>query len=226
MRERYEQELETLNNKLIEMGSLVEDNIQKALTALIERDDDAAREAIERDREVDAKEREIENLAMSLLLRQQPVAGDLRLISSVLKIITDLERIGDHAQDISEISLSMPDDPLATEIEYITQMYDDCSFMIKSAIDSFIAEDVDLAQKCIEHDDVVDDLYEQVRRKLIGLIRENESRAEELVDLLQIAKYMERVGDHTENIAEWVIYSITGEHVNGTLKWDNNDLLR
>ncbi len=226
MRERYEQELEILNNKLIEMGSLVEDNIQNSLRALTERDDEASRDVILRDREVDVMERDIENLAMSLLLRQQPVAGDLRLISSVLKIITDLERIGDHAQDISEISLSMPDDPLTTELDYINKMFDACSFMIKSAIDSFIAEDVELAQQCIEHDDVVDDLYEQLRVKLIGLIRENESRAEELIDLLQIAKYLERVGDHTENIAEWVIYSVTGEHVDEFLKWDKNDLLR
>lgn len=226
MRERYEQELEILNNKLIEMGALVEDNIQNALTALRERDDNASREVILRDREVDIMEQQIESLAMSLLLRQQPVAGDLRLIASVLKIITDLERIGDHAQDISEISLSMPDDPLTTELDYINKMYEACSFMIKSAIDSFIAEDVELAQQCIEHDDVVDGLYEQVRTKLIAFIREDESRAEELIDLLQIAKYLERVGDHTENIAEWVIYSVTGEHVDGVLKWDNYDLLR
>lgn len=212
MRKNYDRELELLNHNIIEMAAFVERAILNALTALETRDQDLAKKVIERDQEVDEMEREIEDMCLSLILRQQPVASDLRFISAALKIITDLERIGDHAQDISEISLTMPADPLSSELDIVLEMYNEASFMIKTAIDAFITRDQDLASQALVHDDVVDGLFVKARTRIIEELEGGSSHAEELIDLLQIAKYLERVGDHAENIAGWVIFSVTGIH--------------
>ncbi|MDD7363705.1 MAG: phosphate signaling complex protein PhoU [Peptoniphilus sp.] len=212
MRKQYDLELNELNTKLIEMAAFVEQAVSDSLKALKERDAKLAHKVSRNDREVDSMERQIEDMCMLLLLKQQPVAGDLRFISSALKIITDLERIGDQAQDICEISLSMDQKPLSVTPDIISNMFEEASAMIKMAIDAFITEDEDLANQCIAHDDVVDELFLTCRRKIIKELKEDRDDPEELIDLLQIAKYLERVADHAQNIGEWVIYSLTGHH--------------
>lgn len=212
MRKQYDLELDELNTLLIEMAATVEQAVADSMKALKERDKELAMTVSQNDRDVDRMERRIEDMCLTLLLRQQPVAGDLRFISAALKIITDLERIGDHAQDICEISLTMDDKPLSVTIDLITRMFEESTAMIKMAIDAFITKDEDLATQCINHDDVVDDLFVELRKKLIAKFQEKQDDPQELVDLLQIAKYLERVGDHAQNIGEWVIFSLTGHH--------------
>ena len=212
MRKQYDLELDELNTLLIKMAATVEQAVADAMTALKNRDKDLAISVSNNDRDVDRMERQIEDMCLMLLLKQQPVAGDLRFISAALKIITDLERIGDHAQDICEISLTMDDKPLSVTTDLITRMFEESTAMIKMAVDAFITKDEDLATQCINHDDVVDDLFVQVREKLIHKLQNGQDDPEESVDLLQIAKYLERVGDHAQNIGEWVVFSLTGHH--------------
>ena len=212
MRKQYDLELDELNTQLIKMAATVEQAVSDAMTALKNRDKDLAISVSDNDRDVDRMERQIEDMCLMLLLKQQPVAGDLRFISAALKIITDLERIGDHAQDICEISLTMDDKPLSVTTDLITRMFEESTAMIKMAVDAFITKDEDLATQCINHDDVVDDLFVQVRENLIHKLQSGQDDPEESVDLLQIAKYLERVGDHAQNIGEWVVFSLTGHH--------------
>ncbi len=212
MRKQYDLELDELNTLLIKMAAMVEQAVADAMKALEDRDSELARTVSQNDRDVDRMERRIEDMCLMLLLKQQPVAGDLRFISAALKIITDLERIGDQAQDICEISLTMDDKPLSVTTDLITRMFIESTAMIKMAIDAFITKDEDLATQCINHDDVVDELFVELREKIIGKFREEKEDPQELVDLLQIAKYLERVGDHAQNIGEWVIFSLTGHH--------------
>lgn len=212
MRKQYDLELDELNTLLIKMAAKVEQAVADAMKALEERDMDLAVTVSKNDRDVDRMERRIEDMCLMLLLKQQPVAGDLRFISAALKIITDLERIGDHAQDICEISLTMDEKPLSVSTDLITRMFMESTAMIKMAIDAFITNDEDLATQCINHDDVVDDLFLELREEIIDKFREQKEDPHELVDLLQIAKYLERVGDHAQNIGEWVIFSLTGHH--------------
>lgn len=212
MRKKYDLELDELNTLLIKMAAKVEQAVADAMKALEERDQDLAATVSKNDRDVDRMERRIEDMCLMLLLKQQPVAGDLRFISAALKIITDLERIGDHAQDICEISLTMDEKPLSVSTDLIMRMFIESTSMIKMAIDAFITNDEDLATQCINHDDVVDDLFLELREEIIDKFREQKEDPHELVDLLQIAKYLERVGDHAQNIGEWVIFSLTGHH--------------
>lgn len=212
MRKQYDMELNELNTKLVDMAAFVEQAISDALKALENRDEELALRVSRNDREVDRMEREIEDMCLILLLRQQPVAGDLRFISAALKIITDLERIGDQAQDICEISMTMDPKPIASPLTMITEMFKESSAMIKMAVDSYITKNEDLANECIRHDDVVDTLFIDARSHIIKELQGGHSDPEELIDLLQIAKYLERVADHAENIGEWVIFSLTGHH--------------
>ena len=212
MRKQYDLELDELNTLLIKMAAKVEQAVADAMKALEDRDSELATTVSRNDRDVDRMERQIEDMCLMLLLKQQPVAGDLRFISAALKIITDLERIGDQAQDICEISLTMDDKPLSVTTDLITRMFIESTAMIKMAIDAFITKDEDLATQCINHDDVVDELFVELREKIIGKFREEKEDPQELVDLLQIGKYLERVGDHAQNIGEWVIFSLTGHH--------------
>ena len=212
MRNRFDRQLSTLNDELIEMGSMIEKSIETAIKALVNQDVDLARHAIEADEEIDRQERIIEDLCLKLLLQQQPVAKDLRLISSALKMITDMERIGDHASDISEITIALADQPYIKKLEHIQQMAKETMIMLVGSIEAFVDKDLEKANEVIKRDDVVDDLFDKVKKELIQMIHENADKSEQAADLLMVAKYMERIGDHATNISEWVIFSITGEH--------------
>ncbi len=212
MRNRFDRQLELLNNELIEMGSLIEQAIQAAVNALVRKDVEAAKNAIAFDQEVDRQERDIEALCMKLLLQQQPVAKDLRLISAALKMITDMERIGDQAADISEITIAMANEPYATDLKQITQMAMETTLMVTHSVEAFVQKDLTLAQSVIDNDDIVDDLFNEIKFSIIEMIQTNADHSEQATDMLMIAKYLERIGDHATNIAEWVIYSITGQH--------------
>ncbi len=212
MRNRFDRQLSTLNDELIEMGSMIEKSIETAIKALVNQDVDLARHAIEADEEIDRQERIIEDLCLKLLLQQQPVAKDLRLISSALKMITDMERIGDHASDISEITIALADQPYIKKLEHIQQMAKETMIMLVGSIEAFVDKDLKKANEVIKRDDVVDDLFDKVKKELIQMIHENADKGEQAADLLMVAKYMERIGDHATNISEWVIFSITGEH--------------
>ena len=212
VRERFDKQLERLNNLLIEMGNAVESSIKLAVEALIEQNAELAKSVIEGDREIDELEKEIESRCLKLILQQQPVAVDLRNISSALKMITDMERIGDQAADIAEITILLSDKDYFKNIDHIPQMANAAIKMVKDSIDAYVKKDLDLVIEVIEYDDVVDDLFDVIKAELIELVRENADNGEQAVDFLMIAKYLERIGDHAENIAEWVYFSITGEH--------------
>jgi phosphate transport system protein len=212
MRSRYDEQLSILNNALIEMGALIEDAINKAVRALEERDMEAAREVMENDRVIDEREKEIESLCLKLILIEQPVASDLRQVSAALKMITDMERVGDQAADISELCVYLSKGAFITNWTHMREMASTATAMLKSAIDAYVKRDQSLAESVIARDDEVDDLFDAIRDDLIRLIREDAGNGEQAIDLLQIAKYLERIGDHAVNIAEWVIFSITGIH--------------
>lgn len=212
MRNRFDRQLEELNNELITMGSLIEQEIEMVVSALVRQDAIKAQEAIDFDEEIDHQEKNIENLCLKLLLQQQPVARDLRQISSALKMITDMERIGDHGADISEITLMMKGKPYIKKLEHIQEMAKETTMMVINSVDAYVNKDLGLAKKVIERDDVVDDLFDEIKEELIRLISENANNGEQAADLLMVAKYFERIGDHATNIAEWVIFSITGKH--------------
>ena len=211
MRARFDQQLETLNKELITMGALCENAIAMSAKALIEGNVKLAGEVPGMSSQIDEKEREIETMCLKLLLQQQPVARDLRAISSALKMITDMERIGDQAADIAEIvtlsNISAGDDTL-----FIRDMALAVIKMVTESIDAFVRKDVVIARAVIEYDDVVDDYFNKVKRTLIELFSKPGADGEYALDLLMIAKYFERIGDHAVNIAEWVVFSITGRH--------------
>lgn len=211
MRNRFGEQLERLHVEMIQMGALCEDAISAAAQALMKGDEDLARAAGEAEREIDQKEREVENLCLKLLLQQQPVARDLRQISAALKMITDMERIGDQADDISEIIIYLGG-RAAEHDDLLRSMARATIKMVTESVDAYVKHDTILAEKVIADDDTVDDYFEQVKRALIGKIAANPDDGEYALDLLMIAKYFERIGDHAVNIAEWVIFSITGVH--------------
>ena len=211
MRSRFDEQLECLNIELIKMGALCEDAISACAKALIDGDDSLAEEAIASDREIDQKERDIESLCLKLLLQQQPVAKDLRVISSALKMISDMERIGDQASDIAEITKYIHDGNAASSI-HIGDMARATVKMVTDSVESFVKKDLELARAVMDYDDIVDDLFRKVRTELIDILTADNSKSEECIDLLMIAKYFERIGDHATNIAEWVEFSITGHH--------------
>ena len=219
MRERFEQQMEILHTELIELGALCEQAIGRTYEVLLEGNQRAAEEIIKKDQVVDAKEREIEDLCFRIILQQQPVARDLRQISSALKMITDMERIGDHAADISEIIVTLlrRNEPYIKHLDYIQNMAKETSVMLVGSVDAFVNRNQLQAAAVIEKDDVVDELFHQVQTELVQLIHEDPNCGEQATDLLMIAKYFERIGDHATNISEWVIFSLTGEHVHGRL---------
>ena len=211
MRNRFDEQLNNLNNELITMGALCEEAISSAVKLLIDNDVKMKENVLDADKQIDQKERDIETLCMKLLMQQQPVASDLRTISSALKMISDMERIGDQASDIAEIAEYANGCGMQSET-HIADMARATIQMVTDSIDSFVKKDVNLAHTVIEHDNTVDDLFDKVKVELISAIENKAANAEALIDLLMIAKYFERIGDHAENIAEWVIYSITGKH--------------
>ena len=210
MRVRFDEQLLKLNDELTEMGAMIETAIDEACRALIDQDLELALATMHADEAIDRKEREIETLCLKMLLMQQPVARDLRSISSALKMITDMERIGDHAQDISEIVTMMARGDQFKKPDHIRQMADEARDMLNHSIDAFVRRDVTLARSVIAQDDVVDDLFTAVKRELTELLRTEAESGATALDLLMIAKYFERIGDHAVNIAEWVEYSVTG----------------
>jgi len=218
MRRQFEQEMEQLHTNLIEMGAMCEHAIDEAQRVLLENDAEAAEALMLGDNEIDNKEKEIEHQCLKLMLRQQPVASDLRRISVAMKIITDMERIGDQAADIAEIVKT--GNILSGEAEEIRlrDMAEATKHMVTVSIDAFVKEDKEKATDVIHYDDVVDRLFDETREALIRRISANTYGgwdASQILDLLMVAKYYERIGDHATNIAEWVIFGITGEHVNG-----------
>lgn len=211
MRNKFDSQLEKLNLELITMGALCEDAISASVKGFLDDDDALCRKAVESEDEINRKERDIESICMKLLLEQQPVARDLRVISSALKMISDMERIGDQAYDIAEIAKFIKNSNVKSKI-HIKDMAAAATKMVTDSVESFVKKDVELARAVMAYDDKVDNLFDCVKDELVQLITEDKANGEFCIDLLMIAKYLERIGDHAVNIAEWVEYSITGTH--------------
>ena len=211
MRSRFDQQLSLLNRALIEMGALCEEVIALAAKAVLTGDGTLAEKVAPLDREIDQKEREIESQCLKLLLQQQPVARDLRLISAALKMITDMERIGDQAEDIAEIVRTVQGHGPET-MDIVRKMATATIQMVTESIEAYVKSDIMLAKKVVSDDDTVDACFDQVKSALIACVAADPADGEYAVDLLMIAKYFERIGDHATNIAEWVIFSVTGAH--------------
>ena len=209
MREEYTRQLELLNNELTQMGGLIESAIANAVKAL-DGDEHAMNKAYDYEKDINRTEKEIENLCLKLVLTQQPVATDLREISAALKMITDMERIGDQAEDIAEIAATSKSQPYMEQSKYIQRMAAATIDMVDKSISAFIKKDLLIVDEVINSDDVVDALFEDVKNELIEAIRNNTVDGN-VLDILMVAKYFERIGDHAVNIAEWVRFSITGE---------------
>ncbi|MDR1066107.1 MAG: phosphate signaling complex protein PhoU [Clostridiales bacterium] len=214
MRGRFDEQLEELNNSLIEMGALIERAIARVTKAIENQDVEEAKAVMDSDDEIDDKEKDIESRCLKLLISQQPVARDLAQVSTALKMITDMERIGDQASDISELCIYLSNQIYIKTFDHIPKMAAATTKMVKESIEAFVKKDLDLARAVIAYDDVVDELFISVRKVLVEIVHENPENGEQAFDILQIAKYYERIGDHAVNIAEWVIFSITGKHKN------------
>ncbi len=211
MREKYELQLKQLSDEMIHMGSLIETAIEMAIDALIKGDDQKAREAIEFDDTIDQAQKDIETLCMRILLMQQPVATDLRFVSTALKMVTDMERIGDHAADISEITIMLAGSGYVKNLDVIKRMAVETSKMVIKSIEAYVEKDLDKAKEVVDYDDVIDDLFLKEKSDIIAMISTSPDKGSEATDLLMIAKYFERIGDHASNIAEWALYAGTGD---------------
>ena len=209
MRDKYQEDLEKLNANILKMGKMIEIAIESTVIALMGRDVQAASTVSENDEAIDNMEREIEALCMKLLLQQQPVATDLRVITAALKMVTDMERIGDHAADIAELVLQIPDCKY-NKMDTITEISTQIIKMIHDSVNSFIQRNYDKAQIVIAQDDIVDNLYHEIKYDLIQKIKKTDD-GEQILDYLLIARYFERIGDHATNIAKWVVFAITGK---------------
>lgn len=219
MRSRFDEQLELLNRKMIEMGAECESIIDHAVRALLEGNMSEAEKTMKQGHEIDQLEREIEGICLKLLLQQQPVARDLRLISAALKMITDMERIGDQAEDIAEIILSL-EGRTGEECQGIRKMAETTMQMVTDSVDAYVRQDLELSREVAAHDDIVDREFFRIKDTLIDMIADHTSDGSYALDILMIAKYFERIGDHAVNIAEWVTFSVTGEH-----KGDTDDLV-
>ena len=215
MRNRFELQLEELNTQLIKMGADCETAISMAVKALLNNDTKLVEGVKETEREIDHMERSIEGLCMKLILQQQPVARDLRTISSALKMITDMERIGDQAADIANLIKYCEIDRAGVQCRNdIAHMAEAAIKMVTASVDAFVKQDIEGAKSVILADDEVDGLFIKIKGDIINMIAENAGLGETVFDIVMIAKYLERIGDHATNIAEWVAFSITGEHEN------------
>lgn len=212
MRNKFDEQLDLLKTQMIQMGALCEEAIASATKALINGDIELAKKVITTDEDIDHKEKEIESICLKLLLQYQPVARDLRQISSALKMITDMERIGDQAADISEI-IMLANIKAANNTSHIADMAKATIKMVTDSIDAYVQQNLKLAKAVIDYDDVVDNLFNDVKADMIRLINEDTENGEFAIDLIMISKYFERIGDHATNIAEWVVFSITGKRV-------------
>lgn len=211
MRDLFQEQLKELNRELTIMGSACEEILVLSAQSLIDYTEGLAKKVSVIGSRIDEGYRTIENICMRLLLRQQPVAGDLRVISAAMKMITDMERIGDQAEDIVEIVphiVAYHDEKFHT----IRDMANETQVMVTEAVDAYVRQDLDLARKVMSHDDVVDDYFCRMKNGIIDMIAQDPNYGEYALDLLMIAKYFERIGDHCTNIAEWVEFSVTGVH--------------
>ena len=211
MRSRFDEQLSSLNSALIEMGALCEEVIDIVTKSLADGNRHLAKKVAPLDCEIDRMERSIESMCLKLLLHQQPVARDLRMISSALKMITDMERIGDQAEEIAEI-IGFLDRDAGMRGTSLQRMGEAASGMVAQSVEAYVGKDLDLARSVVSQDDIVDSLFIEVKKELIGEVASNPDEGEYILDLLMIAKYFERIGDHAVNIAQWVVFSVTGEH--------------
>ena len=210
MRTKFDEQLRQLGMEMTHMGNLIEKNIQDAVQALLSQDTETARRIMAEDELVDQEQKKIENICFQLLIQQQPVARDLRTITAALKMVTDMERIGDHAADISELTIAMAAVPYPLRGENIRKMAGETIVMLLDAVNSYVNKDIEKAHSVIAHDDIVDNYFVKVKADLIEVIRENPEYGEHAADLLLVNKYLERIGDHATNIAEWVIFALNG----------------
>lgn len=218
MRNKFDMQLHHLDEQLTHMGELCETAIAKATKALKDGDIEQAKKVIAEDEEIDQCEKDIERLCLKLLLQQQPVAKDLRRISAALKMITDMERIGDQTADIAEIIISGGGTAAADEIHVIGTMASEVSRMVRHSVNAYVNRDLELARSVMEADDGVDKYFEEVRDEMIEFIKEEKGKnGKRIFDLIMVTKYLERIGDHATNIAEWVEFSITGVHKDSAL---------
>ncbi|MDO4477628.1 MAG: phosphate signaling complex protein PhoU [Lachnospiraceae bacterium] len=208
MRNKFDEQLRQLNQEMIIMGNMIEKAIKEAIAALFNRDVEKAREIMKADELVDQEQKTIENICFQLLIQQQPVARDLRTITAAMKMVTDMERIGDQAADISELTVMMANYPQTLKAEHIRKMATETMVMLMQAVEAYVERDMKKAQEVIAHDDIVDNLFIKVKADLIEVMQTNGEYAELAADLLMVNKYLERIGDHATNIAEWVIFSL------------------
>ncbi|MCD7922976.1 MAG: phosphate signaling complex protein PhoU [Clostridiales bacterium] len=211
MRNHFDKQLNELNGGLITMGHMIEQAIEFAIESIVHHDVEKAKSNVEYDDEIDHQMRDIEGLCMKLLMKQQPVASDLRLVSSALRMVADMERIGDNAADISEISIYLADARELPEMEVIKKMAAESMVMVVDAVQAFVNRDIRQAEEVSKQDDIMDALFVESKQTLTKLIQEKSAYTEVAADLLLVAKYFERIGDHAENISKWVIYTISGE---------------
>ena len=210
----FDKELEALHLDLIRMGGLIDEAIDHSVTALENHDHELAKAVVENDRQIDDLDRSIESRCLSLLLRQQPVASDLRAVSTALKMVTDMERIGDQSADIADLTLRFDGTPFIKSLEHIPLMARIVSSMVKDSIRAFVNSDAQFSREIIQRDDNVNHLFETVKREIVAILTQSVESADQAVDFLMIAKYLERIGDHAVNICGWVIFSVTGKHKN------------
>lgn len=216
-RKTFEASLEDLNVELIKMGAIVENAINSAIIALKNNDDKLAKEVVDQDRVIDDMEKDIEAKCLSLILRQQPVACDLRVVSTALKMVTDMERIGDQAADIAELVMDFKSDLKYKAIEHIPAMAEAAVSMVHGAIAAFVNNDMQAAREIIKKDDIVDELFEKVKSDVSLSLQADVKNCDMDINFLMIAKYLERIGDHAENICEWIEFSETGDYKNEKL---------
>ena len=208
MRSKFDEQLHLLNQEMMQMGSMIEDSIQKAINALIDQNVEKTKKIMDNDTQIDHEQKKIENLCFNLLMQQQPVAKDLRVISAAMKMVTDMERIGDHAADISEMTILMSKTKYIPNLEHINRMASETVQMLIRSIEAYVEKDMKKAVDVIASDDVVDDLFDKNKAELIEQIQREPQSAESAADMLMVAKYFERIGDHATNIAEWVIFAL------------------
>lgn len=213
----FQQEIDKLNVELIKMGSLIERAIDDVIKAFKNQDYNLAKEIIEKDSKVNEMERMIEGHCLTLILRQQPVAKDLRIVSTALKMVTDMERIGDHASDIAEIIIKMEGEHIFEIMENIPKMASVTKRMVKGSIEAFVKSDMELTKKIIQMDDIVDNLFDKTKKEIIQMLKNSNEDSNMCINFLMIAKYFERIGDHAENICEWVEFNETGEYKNSRI---------
>ncbi|MGN0500335.1 MAG: phosphate signaling complex protein PhoU [Ruminococcus sp.] len=211
MREYFDLELKSLNDKLIEMGALVEGAIKNTISIITNGDYDKLETARVIEEKINKMDRVIQNYCLNLLLLQSPVAGDLRTVSATLKMITDLERIGDQAIDIAEMSIYLKDCENLYSMTHLSEMAERSSNMVTTAIDAFVRKDLKLAMTVATMDDAIDDLFNKVKEEVVEIIKTNKELDQQAIDIMLIAKYFEKIGDHAENIGEWVVFAITGK---------------